>query len=148
MKKISLALAFISALCLTGCSTSNNKDAVAGPPEFQDFGGKPGLVKLMDDFMVELLATPETKSFFVNADQKRVKEQLVDQFCEVLGGPCKYSGKSMEASHSGLGINKNSFNSLVESLRRTMDKHHIPNRSQNKLLAGLAPMHRNIIEKK
>lgn len=114
---------------------------------FKDFGEKPGLVKLMDDFMLNLLADPRTRPAFEKVDQARVKEQLVDQFCEILRGPCRYGGADMQRIHSGLAINRESFNALVESLQRAMDKHHVPFASQNKLLAILAPMHREIVNR-
>ena len=112
-----------------------------------DFGGKPGLVKVVDDLMINLLAEPKTKESFINTDQKRIKTMLVDQFCEVMGGGCKYTGKTMAQSHSGLDIKRGEFNSLVESLRSAMSKNNVPMRAQNKLLALLAPMHRDIIGK-
>ncbi|MDN5924337.1 MAG: group 1 truncated hemoglobin, partial [Xanthomonadales bacterium] len=37
------------------------------------------------------------------------------------------------------------FNALVEDLQKAMNKHAIPFRSQNKLLAKLAAMHNVII---
>ena len=37
------------------------------------------------------------------------------------------------------------FNALVEDLQIAMDRKGIPFRSQNKLLAVLAPMHREVI---
>lgn len=114
---------------------------------FQDFGGKPGLVKIMDDFMVNLLADKRTASFFKAADQKHVKEQLVEQICEILGGPCIYKGAKMKPIHSGLDINREHFNALVEQLQFAMDKNGVPFRAQNKLLAVLAPMHRDIVTK-
>ena len=113
----------------------------------EDFGGKSGLVKVVDDFMIGLLAEPKTKASFINADQKHIKEMLVDQFCELLDGPCKYTGKSMAKSHAGLGVDKSQFYALVECLRTAMSKNNVPVRSQNKLLAKLAPMNRDIIEK-
>ncbi len=112
-----------------------------------DFGGKSGLVKVVDDFMINLLAEPKTKESFINTDQKRIKEMLVEQFCDVLGGGCKYTGKTMAQSHAGLDIKRGEFNSLVESLRTAMSKNNVPMRAQNKLLALLAPMHRDIVGK-
>ncbi len=114
---------------------------------FKEFGEKAGLATIMDDFMVNLLKDPRTKSFFENADQKHVKEQLVDQFCFILNGPCEYRGAKMKPIHSNLGINRESFNALVEQLQFAMDKNNVPFRAQNKLLAVLAPMHRDIITK-
>lgn len=112
-----------------------------------DFGGKSGLIKVVDDFMIGLLAEPKTKESFVNTDQKHIKEQLVEQFCELMDGGCKYSGKSMAKAHSGLDIKRGEFNALVECLQTAMTKHSVPVRSQNKLLSLLAPMHKDIIRK-
>jgi len=112
---------------------------------YKDFGEKEGLVALMNDLMVNLVDDPRTRPFFADADQKHIKAELVDQFCVILGGPCQYTGKSMEESHRKLAIDEAAFNALVEDLQRAMDKRKIPFRAQNKLLAKLAPMHREII---
>ena len=116
-------------------------------PVYKTFGEKPGLVALMDDFMIELVNDPRTRPFFADVDQKHVKEELVDQFCVILGGPCTYTGKGMKEVHAKLAITEGSFNALVEDLQRAMDKHDIPFRAQNKLLQKLAPMHREVINK-
>lgn len=112
---------------------------------FQAFGAKPGLVSLMDDFMVRLLADPRTAPFFQKANQAHVKEQLVDQFCEALGGGCVYKGVDMKSAHQDLEIRKSEFNALVEILQSAMDARGIPFAAQNQLLARLAPLHREII---
>ena len=141
---IALALAFCGL-----ASAQTPAPAAAGMPAsdalYQTFGAKPGLVKLMDDFMVRLLADPRTGPHFKPANQQRVKEQLVDQFCQVMGGPCIYKGADMKSSHANLDITKADFNALVEVLQHTMDAQGIPFREQNKLLARLAPMHRDTI---
>jgi hemoglobin len=114
---------------------------------FDQFGGEPGLVALMDDFMTRLLADERTRPFFENADQKQVKRHLVEQFCAVLGGGCTYTGRDMVRAHAGLGIGRSQTNALVEVLQDAMDARRIPFRAQNKLLAVLAPIHREIEEK-
>ena len=139
-----LLIAVLAALTFTS-TFAVAEEATSGL--MADFGGKPGLVKVVDDLMINLLAEPKTKESFINTDQKRIKSMLVDQFCEVLGGGCKYTGKTMAQSHSGLDIKRGEFNSLVESLRTAMDKNNVPTRAQNKLLALLAPMHRDIVGK-
>jgi hemoglobin len=108
-------------------------------------GGRPGLVKLMDDFMPRLLSDPRMGPFFKNANIAHVKEQLVVQFCEVSGGPCRRQGPDMKAAHDNMDIRKNDFNALVEVLQQSMDAQGIPFRTQNRLLAKLAPMHRDIV---
>ena len=112
---------------------------------YQQLGGPPGLVRLMDDFMARLLADPRMNRFFNEVDQNNLKVQLVAQFCEVSGGPCKRKGPDMKKAHDGFDINKSNFNALVEVLQQSMDAEGIGFGAQNRLLAQLAPMHRVII---
>ncbi|MGQ0799126.1 MAG: group I truncated hemoglobin [Pseudomarimonas sp.] len=112
---------------------------------YEEFGGEAGMTALMDVFMDELLADPRMRPFFEASDQKRVKRQLAEQFCAILGGGCIYSGRDMKTSHEQLGATRADFNALVEDLQVAMNKQGIPFRAQNKLIAQLAPMHREII---
>ena len=139
MKKliVSLALALAGAV---GAQT-----APADPALYRTFGEQPGLVKLVDDFMLRLLADPRTGPHFKEANKERIKEQLVDQFCQVTGGPCVYKGADMKSAHADLEIGKRDFNALVEVLQQAMDARSIPFTAQNQLLAQLAFMHRDIV---
>ena len=143
MRLNALALALVAALALvTGapCRAQAANDTL-----YQQLGGQPGLVTLMDDFMTRLLADPRMSPFFKDVDQKHVKDELVIQFCEVSGGPCKRNGPNMKKAHAGFDIEKAAFNALVEVLQLSMDARGIPFGAQNRLLARLAPMHREII---
>lgn len=112
---------------------------------YQQLGAQPGLTRLMDDFMTRLLADSRMGPFFKDADHEHVKKELVTQFCEVSGGPCKRKGPDMKKAHAGMDITKSNFNALVEVLQKSMDAQGIAFTTQNKLLAKLAPMHRDII---
>ena len=147
MKKslIALALAASTVLAAGGAlaqSTPKNDQL------YHAFGEKAGLVTLMDDFMARLLADPRTGPHFAPANQQRVKEQLVEQFCDLAGGPCQYKGADMKTSHAELDIKKSDFHALVEVLQLAMDSRGIPFRRQNEMLALLAPMNRDIITPK
>ncbi len=111
---------------------------------YKQFGEEAGLIALMDDFMVILVTDKRTKPFFENSDQASIKKHLVEQFCVILGGPCTYTGRDMKTSHANMGVDRGAFNALVEDLQIAMDKRKVPFRAQNKLLAALAPMHREI----
>lgn len=115
-----------------------------GTDTFQAFGGKDGLVKIMDDFMIGLVADPRTKPFFDNNKQTFIKAMLVEQMCELMNGGCKYAGRDMKTSHANMKVNREGFNGLVEQFQFAMDKHNVPFSAQNKLLAKLAPMYREI----
>ena len=71
-------------------------------------------------------------------------EQLTAQICVVSGGPCKYEGATMPKAHLDMHITRADFNAVVEILQDAMDARGIPFAEQNRLLARLAPMHREI----
>ena len=115
-----------------------------GTETFQAFGGKEGLVKIMDDFMIGLVADPRTKPFFDNDKQTFIKAMLVEQMCELMNGGCKYQGRDMKTSHANMKVNREGFNALFEQFQFAMDKHNVSFSAQNKFLAKLAPMYRDI----
>lgn len=111
----------------------------------QDFGGMPGLTALTEDFMAIMIADKRISRFFDGKDLPRIKRELAEQFCVILGGDCTYTGRDMRTAHAGMGVDRAAFNALVEDLQIAMDKHKVPFRSQNKLVAILAPMHREAV---
>lgn len=111
---------------------------------YKEFGEQPGLVKIIDDFYDLLLVDPRTKPYFEGAPIKRVKQKLAEQFCVLLDGPCVYTGRTMKRAHEGQNIDRAAFNALVEDLQTAMDKNGVPFRAQNKLVAKLAPMYRDV----
>ena len=147
MKKTLLTFALLAA-SLVAAAGDVAQTAPKNDQLYKAFGEKAGLVALMDDFMVRLLADPRTGPHFQPANQQRIKEQLVDQLCDLGGGPCQYKGADMQSSHSNLDITKSDFHALVEVLQVSMDAKGIPFRKQNEMLALLAPMNRDIITPK
>ena len=144
MKKTLFSFSLAAAAVLIS-GTSGAQSVPQDDRLYRAFGEKAGLVSLMDDFMTRLLADPRTGPHFRPANQQHVKEQLVEQFCALSGGPCVYKGVDMKTSHAELDINKSDFHALVEVLQFSMDARGIAFRQQNQLLALLAPMHRDII---
>lgn len=144
--------AFAQSMADAPASTATTSSAPnPAPPHpelvgvFEQFGGLAGLTALNEDFMAVMMADPRLEPFFRNVDRPRVSKQLTEQFCAVLGGGCAYSGRDMVEAHAAFKIDRAHFNALVEDLQVAMDKRGIPFRAQNKLLAVLAPMHREIV---
>lgn len=112
---------------------------------YNALGKKEGIKLLMDDLVDRLRADKTIGAMFQNIKPAYLKEQLTDQLCRVSGGPCQYEGEEMKKSHADLKIGTGEFNLMVEILQDCMDKRDIPFAIQNRLLARLAPMHREII---
>lgn len=112
---------------------------------YQALGAQPGIRALVDDFFDRLQADARTEPFFRGVDRRRLVEKLSEQICEEAGGPCRYSGKDMVRAHEDMRIRKADFNAVVEVLQQSMEARGIAFAVQNRLLARLAPMHRDII---
>ena len=109
------------------------------------YGGYAGLGKITHDFVERVQKNPRISSFFKDADIDRLEGMLTDQFCDVLGGGCKYAGKSMKESHQDMKVATADFNALAEDLQDALTAAKVPTYQQNKLIAKLAPMHRDVV---
>jgi hemoglobin len=114
---------------------------------YQAFGEKSGIHTLMEDFVERLAADPRIGSFFKDTNRPNLVTKLTEQLCMVSGGPCTYSGAPMKPVHAEMNIGKTDFNALVEVLQKSMQTKGIAFADQNRMLARLAPMHRDIITK-
>jgi hemoglobin len=121
--------------------------AAANDKLYKDLGGRANIAVFMGDAVDRWVADPRIAYTFDNINLDRLKERLADQICELAGGPCHYTGRNMYLSHKGLFLNEHDFNALVEDTQDAMDKAGIRFGTQNRLLALLAPMKRDIVTK-
>lgn len=114
---------------------------------FADLGGQAGIDRIVDASVENYLADDRIKAIFDESNMDRVRAQFKVQFCQIAGGPCQYTGHSMEEAHRGLKLTNADFNAVVEDLQKAMDKAGIPFATQNRFLARLAPMQRHVVTK-
>jgi hemoglobin len=112
---------------------------------YGSLGERPGIQRIVDALALLWLDDARIKDDFDNINMDHLKLRLVDQLCQVSGGPCHYKGRPMGPSHKGLHINQAKFDAVVEDLQTAMDQVGIPFRVQNRLIARLAPMERDIV---
>lgn len=128
---------------LTACSS-----APVAPREaslYNRLGGAPALSAVIDDFVGNVATDPRINGFFAHTDVSRLKRLLNEQVCAGTGGPCQYTGRSMKATHTGMGVTEAHFNALVENLVKTLDKFGVPAREKNELLGVLGSMKNDIV---
>jgi hemoglobin len=121
-----------------------NEAALSAPG---GFGGMAGLTKITADTVERIQKNARIGAFFKDVEADRLTGLLSEQFCELLGGGCKYSGKSMKEVHTGMGVKSADFNALAEELQNAMNAAGVSQSEQYRLIAKLAPMHRDVVEK-
>jgi hemoglobin len=114
---------------------------------YQRLGGKKAITAVVEDFVGNVARDKRINKFFANTDIPRLKRSLVEQICMGSGGPCTYRGGSMKAVHKGLGIRNSHFNALVQDLGKSLKKFKVPAREQQEVVALLAPMRPDIVER-
>jgi hemoglobin len=128
-------------------------DANAGGIPMRDarlfgiFGGRAGIDRIVADLIRRSEADPRIADIFKAHDMVRLRRTLGEQLCYLLGGGCAYTGRTMKQSHTDLGIQTADMNALVENLQAAMRAEGVPFWAQNRLLAKLAPMRRDVVER-
>lgn len=138
-------IVLVAALTLGGCAAQSDAPSPADDTLYQALGGQPGIERIVEGLLINIADDERIVSQFVDADIDRLFEKLVEQICMESGGPCEYTGDSMEDSHAGMDITEGDFNALVENLIIAMTAEGVPVTSQNRLLQRLAPMRGSII---
>ncbi len=54
----------------------------------------------------------------------------------------------MKTAHAGMGVASKDFNALVDDLSKTLDKFKVPKKEKGELLGALAPLKKDIVQKK
>lgn len=132
-----------SALVLTTlllCACASTPDSL-----YTELGGKEGIEKIVDNFIDEFSYNRDVIRHFEKTDFDRFRTRLVEQICNISGGPCQYTGQSMLEAHQKMNISEAQFNSMVDDLYKAMQRANVSVPAQNRLVALLAPMRSDII---
>ena len=119
------------------------------PPQtlYQRLGGEKTIVKIVEETIDRSAADAKTARSFDKINLVNLKKKLVEHFCQLADGPCKYSGDEMKLVHKGLDITESEFYGMVEHLRMALDHAQVAESAKNELLKILAPMKRDIVTK-
>ena len=109
------------------------------------FHGQDGVDRIVDAMVDRNVADPRITGTFAGQDLVRIRRTLKEQFAYILGGPVDYTGRDMESSHRDLGLQAADMGALVENLQIAMADEGVAFPAQNRFLAKLAPMRRDVV---
>ncbi|MBX9764191.1 MAG: group 1 truncated hemoglobin [Pseudomonadaceae bacterium] len=137
------ALLLAVVLSLAACAQQPPKDDSL----YRALGEQAGITRIVEGMLLNIAADTRIVRHFEKIDIVRLRDKLVEQFCVEAGGPCVYTGDSMEESHKGQNLTPSDFNALVENLQAAMTAQGVAIPAQNRLLARLAPMRAQVIDR-
>lgn len=130
--------------------TPSNENAgatpISNPSVLEAFNGPEGVQRIVERLVDGMETDPRTADAMRASDFIRLRRTLAEQFIYILGAEgADYSGRDMATAHRDHGITTLEFNAVVEILQGAMEAEGVPFRMQNKFLARLAPMHRDVV---
>lgn len=127
---------------LAGSPTRAQEDAA--PSLYERLGGVYAIALVVDDLIDRvagnevLNANPNVYAARVPARFPGLKFQLTAMVCQATGGPCNYTGKSMEEAHAGMQITEAEWQALVDDFQASLDGFNVPAAEQQELMAIVA----------
>ena len=140
MKKIIVTGLLVAALSISAMAQEKSL--------FERLGGQDAVTAVVADFAGRVLADARVNKKFARSNAPRLVKNLTDFVCFATGGPCKYTGLSMKASHKNMAVTEGEFNALAEDLVATLNKFNVPEKERTDLINAVAPLAKDIVEKK
>ena len=126
---------------LAACAAAPTRDDAL----YRALGERQGIARVVDSTLLWVLADARINALFTATDPAQLAPLLVDQICEASGGPCTYTGRTMEDVHTGLNISDEQFGAFVEDLIAGMNEQQVPKETQATLLQALGGMKPQIV---
>ncbi|MBI2189035.1 MAG: group 1 truncated hemoglobin [Acidobacteria bacterium] len=118
---------------------------------YDRLGGVYSIATVVDDFIERLLvnstlnANPAISEARSHVAKAGLKFQVTALVCEVTGGPCTYTGRSMKEAHARLNITEGQWQTMVADFRRTLAAFKVPQKEQEELLTIVGSTKGNIV---
>jgi len=100
------------------------------PPLYTRLGGKEGVAAIVDAFIDDLVADKRLKKAFAKTTKgpklDHFKQMLADQLCELSGGGCHYTGKTMSDEHGSMKVTSAQFDAFVSDMQLALEEKQVP----------------------
>jgi hemoglobin len=108
------------------------------PPLYTRLGGKDGVAAIVDAFIDDMAADKRLKKAFAKTTKgpklDHFKQMLNDQICDVTGGGCKYTGKTMSDEHAAMKVTPAQFDAFVADFQLALEEKQVPKEDAQQLL--------------
>ena len=121
------------------------------PTLYTRLGGYDAIATVVDSLLERMRGDSQLGRFWTSPrsvdTNRRERQLLVDFIAAAAGGPTFYLGRDMKTSHTGMGITKSDYEALIRHTLATLEGFKVPDREKNEVLAFLALLEPQIVEK-
>ena len=113
---------------------------------YDRLGGLDAITAVTESWVARVGGDDRANGKFVRTDIDRLKKEVIDQLCEATGGPCSYTGRTMQETHDGMAVTAGEFDVVMQHLDATLDELNVPKTERDELVGLLRPMRGDIVE--
>ncbi len=149
MTKNLLAVALMTVVLAAGLPAWAQAKKSSGPTLYKRLGGYDVIAAIVDDFLEGLSKDPAFARFGTGRgveSKVRARQLIVDQICNLSGGPCFYIGREMKPSHKGLAITDQEWEASGKIMGTVLAKHKIPEKEQQEFGALIESLRKDIVD--
>lgn len=118
---------------------------------YDRLGGEYPIAVVVDSFIDLLLvndvlnANPAIREARDRVPTPGLKYHVTALVCQVTGGPCKYTGRTMKETHTYLNITEREWQAMLSDFRRVLNNYQVPEREQEELVAIIESTKKDIV---
>ena len=114
---------------------------------YNKYGGFEAISKVVFDFHGRLLASDTFKPYFEGIDSQRVIDHQTKFFCDIMGGPIAFEGKTLGQIHATMNITDEVYAELSELLEETLEDHGLEDDDIKTMMMIIADLKEQIVTK-
>ncbi len=117
-----------------------DKKPMAGPSLYERVGGLNNIAVLIDDIIERsyvnevFKANPLIEEAHKRYPKAAYKYNATSLACMVMGGPQKYTGRSLKDAHQHLQVTEAEWQELIKIFRESMNSFKVPLKEQNEII--------------
>ena len=127
LARVSTTVVAAVMVVMSGTATHTARAPATQPSLYERLGGAYSIATVVDDFIERLLvngtlnANPAINEARARVPKAGLKFHVTALVCEVAGGPCKYTGRTMKEAHQHLNITQAQWDAMVADFRTTLE---------------------------
>lgn len=137
---LAFAAAVLVSLWTAAAMCGSEKQATTQPTLYERVGGINNVAVLIDDVIERsyvdpvLHANPKIAEAHKRFPKPVYKFNATALACQVMGGPQKYTGRTIKEAHQHLNITEKEWNALIKIFRDSMNDFKVPQKEQGEII--------------
>ncbi len=136
-----LAVALLVMLWATAAQCADKKPSAKAPSLYDRLGGINNIAVIIDDVIERSYADPVFHANPRISEAHKRFPKPVYKFnatalaCQVMGGPQKYTGRTIKEAHKHLNVTEQEWKELIKIFRDSMTSFKVPQKEQGEVIA-------------